>query len=140
MDTLFATNAKQVQQSMLNVHSRRVFGLFGHTRGRGWGWDCAFTSTCHGAHLSLALGAAKLLSIVDVVAWDFWVVKNEVHISRQDKTFFHTFFVYLRHVRRERDGQASGSLHHETTLVRHQGKPKRLALPVVVGRFQVRLD
>ena len=99
IDALLAANAKQVQQSILNVRLRRAFE---RTRRRQWGWDCPFTSTCHRVHPSLALGA-KLLSIVDIVAWDFWVVNNGLHISKRDKAFFHSFFVYLRHACRERD-------------------------------------
>ena len=45
----------------------------------------------------------KLLLIVDVVASNFWLVKNELYISRQDETFFHSFLVYLPRARRERD-------------------------------------
>ena len=62
------------------------------------GWDCPFTSTWHRAHPSLALGA-KLLSIVDIVAWDFWVVKLFPDKTRPSST--HSSYTYGMRVEEE---------------------------------------
>ena len=114
---------------MLNVRPRRAFE---HTRSRG-GWDCPFASTWHRAHPLLTV-RAKLLTIVDVVVWDFWMVTNGLSISRQDKTYFHSFFVYLRHVRQERDWMSPCKPAGRSTPKRHSPTlHKCLALPVVVG-------
>ena len=93
IDVLLAPNAKQAQQSMLNVRLRREFEPFERTRRSGWRWDCLVASTWHRAHPSVA-PRVKLLSIVDV-AWNLWMVENEFYISRQDESFFHSFSVHL---------------------------------------------
>ena len=93
----YRPSARCKRQTSAAKHLGRAFELFLDTR-REWGWDCLVASTWHRAHPLSAL-EAKLLSIIDVVAWNLRMVKNELYIFRQDETFFHSFCLHLPHAR-----------------------------------------